>query len=408
MLGLVPIPDLIGSTLADRYEILSKIGSGGMSIIYKARDKVLDRVVAVKVLQSQLVDDEISMKRFQQEAQAASHLGHPNVIDIHDFDVSVTGQPYLVMDFLSGESLSDIVKREGHVDFRRLIPIFMQTCDALEHAHNKGVIHRDLKSSNVMLSESDGSADIVTVVDFGIAKLMPSSGKQPQNLTNTGEIFGSPIYMSPEQCLGQVLDSRSDIYSLGTMMYETLSGFPPLMGDTIIDTMKMHVNNKPRPFKEVCPQLMIPSGLEAIVFKALEKSPNARFQTMRECYEALEHFATLLASNDATGERSETKKSSGQRISLRNSSRSSAPADVPKGKIDAKIENKAAKPDLPNAQPPPRANSPFPVPRKLPSSGNLRKLSKSSYLVPTKLTVILLVVILLAICIAYFKFADHH
>lgn len=409
MLAPVPLKDLVGSTLVEKYEILSRIGSGGMSIIYKARDRVLDRMVAVKVLQSQLVDDETSLKRFKQEAQAASHLDHPNIIGVHDFGVAVTGQPYLVMEFISGESLAEVVKREHYVDFRRLIPIFMQTCDALEHAHNKGVIHRDLKSSNIMLSESDGVADIVTVVDFGIAKLMPSSGKQPQNLTNTGEIFGSPIYMSPEQCLGQVLDARSEIYSLGTMMYETITGLPPLMGDTIVDTMKMHVNEKPRTFKEVRPELNIPPALEAIVFKALEKSPDARFQTMRQCYEALENLQAFLSSKDGRGSKQEINKNVGKKISLRSSSRPLALLGVVKDAIDSKLEDDFA--DLPfsASETAPTLTAPFPQPRNKQIFGDPVQVAKSNYKISAKLVAVLLLSIILLVflvCLAVFKY-DH-
>ena len=189
--------------------------------------------------------DQTSKKRFQLEAEAASCLKHPNIIAVYDYGIAPTGQPYLVMEYLVGESLADLIKRDKNIEQRRVVKIFIQACDALSHAHKKGVIHRDLKSSNIMLVEQEDKSDIVKVLDFGIAKLMPASGKLPQNLTQTGEVFGSPIYMSPEQCLGQTLDQRSDIYSMGTMLYEALTGVPPLVGNTIVDTMQMHVGTKP-------------------------------------------------------------------------------------------------------------------------------------------------------------------
>lgn len=290
---LAPVVDsLIGSTIAGKYEILSEIGRGGMSIVYKAHDQQMDRTVALKMLQSQLVSDQISTKRFQQEAQAAACLRHPNVIGVHDYGVAeISKQPYIVMDYLVGESLSDVIRRGNRVDEQQAIKIFLQACDALEHAHKKGVLHRDLKASNVMLVEEEGKKGIVKVVDFGIAKFMPSSGKQPQNLTQTGEIFGSPIYMSPEQCLGETLDARSDIYSMGVLMYEALTGMPPLMGDTIIDTMKMHVESRPQSFLQVRPDVKMSKDLESAVFRALEKQPSSRFQSMQEFYDALELIA---------------------------------------------------------------------------------------------------------------------
>jgi hypothetical protein len=198
------------------------------------------------------------------------------------------------MDFLEGESLADIIRRDKQVPVKRMIPIFMQACEALEHAHQKGVIHRDLKSSNIMLIDFEGKKDFVKVVDFGIAKLMPSSGKQSQNLTQTGEVFGSPIYMSPEQCMAQSLDARSDIYSMGAMMYESLTGQPPLMGNSIIDTMQMHMSTPPKPFRESRPDLDIPEALERVVLKALAKKPEQRYQSMQELRDAMEGVSKLL------------------------------------------------------------------------------------------------------------------
>lgn len=286
--------ELIGQILNDRYKVVEEVGRGGMSAVYKGIHELMDRTVAIKVLLPQLVSDQISIKRFQQEAQAASHLQHPNVITVYDYGFVASGQPYLVMDFLEGESLSDIIRRDKQVPVKRMIPIFMQACEALEHAHQKGVIHRDLKSSNIMLIDFEGKKDFVKVVDFGIAKLMPSSGKQSQNLTQTGEVFGSPIYMSPEQCMAQSLDARSDIYSMGAMMYESLTGQPPLMGNSIIDTMQMHMSTPPKPFRESRPDLDIPEALERVVLKALAKKPEQRYQSMQELRDALEGVSKLI------------------------------------------------------------------------------------------------------------------
>ncbi|MBI2809318.1 MAG: serine/threonine protein kinase [Candidatus Melainabacteria bacterium] len=293
---LIPIKEdlMIGTTLADKYRIESEIGRGGMSVVYKGRHELMDRMVAIKMLQAQLVNDQTSIKRFKQEAKAASCLTHSNVITVYDCDVSPGGQPYLVMDYLVGESLADIIKRENHVEEMRALNIFIQACDALEHAHLKGVLHRDLKSSNIMLVDFEGKTDVVKVVDFGIAKLMPNSGKQSQNLTQTGEIFGSPIYMSPEQCLGSHLDARSDIYSMGAMLYESLMGMPPLMGDTIIDTMQMHVSTVPASFADMRHDLNIHPQFEAVVFKALEKKPEDRYASMEQFRDALAHVARTI------------------------------------------------------------------------------------------------------------------
>lgn len=288
----------IGTKVADKYEVISEIGRGGMSIVYKARHELMDRTVAIKMLQAGLVNDQTSIKRFQQEAQAASCLTHPNVITVYDYGLVPSGQPYLVMDYLTGESLSEVVLRDGYVVPLRAVTIFIQACDALEHAHQKGVLHRDLKCGNIMLTDVEGQKDVVKVVDFGIAKLMPSSGKQQQNLTQTGEVFGSPIYMSPEQCMGEQLDARSDIYSMGCMLYESLTGQPPLMGDTIIDTMQMHVGTAAPPFAKMRPGLNIPQILEDVCLKALQKKPADRFVSMAAFRDALINAAMRIGTGN--------------------------------------------------------------------------------------------------------------
>jgi serine/threonine protein kinase len=308
--------ELIGQILNDRYKVVEEVGRGGMSAVYKGIHELMDRTVAIKVLLPQLVSDTISIKRFQQEAQAASHLQHPNVITVYDYGFVASGQPYLVMDFLEGESLADIIRHEKQTTTKRMIPIFTQACEALEHAHQKGVIHRDLKSSNIMLIDFEGKKDFVKVVDFGIAKLMPSSGKQSQNLTQTGEVFGSPIYMSPEQCMAQSLDARSDIYSMGAMMYEALTGLPPLMGNSIIDTMQMHMSTPPKPFREIRPDLEIPEALERVVLKALAKKPEQRYQSMKELGDALEGVSKLIDKEKLFGPGPAAKGARSTRSSL--------------------------------------------------------------------------------------------
>ncbi len=298
LLAIGPDP-IIGCTLNEKYFVLSEIGRGGMSIVYKAKHTLMDRVVAIKMLMPELIEDFTSTKRFQQEAQAASCLNHPNVIGVHDFGLAATGQPYIVMDYLTGESLAEIIAKHGYMEQERAINIFIQAANALEHAHKKGVIHRDLKCSHIILVTDESRTDIVKVLDFGISKLMPSSGKQLQNLTQTGEVFGSPIYMSPEQCLGMPLDARSDIYSMGVVMYETLTGYPPLMGNTIVETMRAHVTTQPPPFKEVSRERTISNELENMVFQALAKDPNDRFESMKLLSEALDHLSQRLWNTKA-------------------------------------------------------------------------------------------------------------
>ena len=249
----------------------------------------MDKVVAIKMLHAHLVTNPQSLMRFQQEAQAASALSHPNVIAVHDFGITPQGMPYLVMDYLEGTSLTDLIATEGNLPPERTCNIFIQACDALSHAHQKGIIHRDIKPSNIMLLDKDDNPDFVLIVDFGIAKLLPQSEKQGQHLTQTGEVFGSPLYMSPEQCLAGKLDHRADIYSLGCVIYEALTGSSPLSGASMIETMYLHLNEPALPFRKVRPDLSIPEALEAVVFKAMEKDPSARQQSMSALQDDLDN-----------------------------------------------------------------------------------------------------------------------
>ena len=287
---LVPLKEnnFIGSTLADRYLIQSLIGQGGMGLVFLAKHTMMERTVAIKMLHQELLNDPLSVKRFQQEAKAASCLNHPNIITLHDFGITPQGQPFLCMEYLQGTPLQDLLKRYGPMDPPRAVRIFGQVCDALHHAHNQGIVHRDLKPSNILLVTHEGDPEFVKVVDFGLAKLMPWSGKESQHLTKTGEVFGSPIYMSPEQCMGKQLDPRSDIYSLGVTLFEALTGKPPFRGQNSIQTASKHMSELPPTFGAVRPDLTLPPGLEAVVFRSLEKDPAKRYTTMAEMKEAME------------------------------------------------------------------------------------------------------------------------
>ena len=273
---------LIGTLFLNKYEITDLLGRGGMSAVYKGRQMLMDRWVAIKVLRSEMVQDPLSLKRFQQESKAASMLSHPNVIGVHDFDVTSDGVPYLIMDYVDGKPVSSILRREGQIHPARCVFLFSQACSALAHAHSKGVVHRDIKPSNLMVIVDENEVETIKLVDFGIAKLLEFNSDKPR-LTMTGEIFGSPTYMSPEQCGGKTIDARSDIYSLGCVIYECLMGVPPIRGETLLETIYKHVNEAPAPFHEVRPDLnSIPKALEKVVLKSLEKLPEQRYQTMIE------------------------------------------------------------------------------------------------------------------------------
>lgn len=186
------------------------------------------------------------------------------------------------MDCLEGQNLSEILQKDVRIPVERAIRIFRQALLGLEHAHKNGVVHRDLKPSNLCLIKGEGGDEVVKIVDFGIAKLLPDHGKEQTRLTQTGEVFGSPLYMSPEQCLARPIDSRSDIYSLGCLMYESLTGSVPLEGETAYETMTMHVSKAPEPFHKIAPDLHINPSIEAMVFRCLEKKAEDRYQSAAE------------------------------------------------------------------------------------------------------------------------------
>ncbi len=266
------VDPMVGSVLGGHLEILDVVGTGGMSVVYRAKDLLLNRIVAVKVLLPHASLSPTSILRFRQEAMAASKLIHPNIINIHEFNVPEKGQPYLVMDFLEGESLADLIAKNGPIELQRAISILCQVCDGLEAAHEAGVIHRDLKPGNIVIAKSETGRRIAKIVDFGIAKVY-SDNENLHALTQTGELFGSPLYMSPEQCQGEQLDSRSDIYSLGCVMYEMVTGQPPLKGHTVIETIQLQATAMPKSVREVHHNIKKAEQLDAVLLKAMAKNP---------------------------------------------------------------------------------------------------------------------------------------
>ncbi|MFN8657162.1 MAG: protein kinase [Candidatus Obscuribacterales bacterium] len=270
------IPEQVAKLLGERYEVIALIGQGGMGSVYKVRDVQLDKLFAVKVLNAHLVEDQAAYKRFEQEAKAASELTHANVVALYQFSRSETGAPFIVMDYLDGQDLSTVIKSEGYLDVPRALDIGIQAAEALAHAHMKGIVHRDIKPSNIFLLKTPGGMDYVKLVDFGIAKVAGNE-QAGQHLTQTGEVFGSPLYMSPEQCLGNKLDARSDIYSLGCVLHEALTGKPPFAGQNPIKTILSHINDAPIAVSKAGSQAN--EDLEKIVLRCLEKEPANRYQS---------------------------------------------------------------------------------------------------------------------------------
>lgn len=277
---------LIGKVFAGKYRVSARIGTGGMSGVYKAEHVLMNRIVALKVLPKQLADDPTSIRRFEAEARIASQISHPNAVTLFDFGVEEK-LPYLVMEYIEGSTLRGLLTERKPLPVLEVFRIVEQTCAALGEAHERGIVHRDIKPSNIMLRPSERVN--VKVLDFGIAKVVNQAVESSPNITVAGTIVGTPHYMSPEQGLAKELDARSDIYSLGVVIYEMLSGERPFEAPSTLELLMKHVNTPPTSIRELHPELQIPREVEAVVMKCLEKDPGKRYQNANELAEAFRH-----------------------------------------------------------------------------------------------------------------------
>lgn len=286
---------MVGKILGGRYEIIAKLGSGGMSHVYQARCTILNRIVTVKILRSELAEDKEFVRRFQMEAQAVASLSHPNIVSIYDVGQE-NGVPYLVMEYIEGQNLKEIISREGPLSPAEAVNLGVQVCAALAHAHEKGIIHRDIKSQNILVTPSGR----VKVTDFGLARVqsIPSA-----TVTRSGMVMGSVHYFSPEQARGEETGPKSNLYSLGVVLYEAISGHPPFQGDNPVTVALKHLQETPPSLRREQPG--IPARLEEIVFKALAKDPALRFQSAREMQQALSEGGL---SQDGSNEEELTKE----------------------------------------------------------------------------------------------------
>jgi hypothetical protein len=279
----------VGTVVGERYRVLGRIGEGGMGAVFRAEHILMKKVVALKLLHTDVGQVEEAARRFEREAQSASRLNHPNIVSVTDFGRNHTGELFLVMEYVAGESLAAELAREGRLSVARACRLAGQILSALEHAHGQKVIHRDLKPANVMLVQSPDFrlGEMAKLLDFGIAKITESSeGELP--LTKGVMIFGTPSYMSPEQAAGQEVDSRSDLYSCGIILYEMLTGRKPFDVEDLVKLMAMQVTAPPPPFASAAPDAEIPASVEAVVMRALQKDRERRYATAAEFREALE------------------------------------------------------------------------------------------------------------------------
>lgn len=276
-------PDpMIGYVLDGRYQLLQAIGSGGMSIVYQARLNTVGKMVAIKTLNIQVQAKENVRERFYREIELLLKLEHPHIVSVQDCVLGPNNQPYLVMDLLRGVSLEQELAKCGMLPPGRVRKIMIQVCAAVKYAHQHSVVHRDLKPGNIMLLENE--VDFVKVLDFGLSLI----GENNHKITQSGEFWGSPPYASPEQVKGDEVDHRSDIYSLGCVMYELLSGKDPFAGAGLFELLSKHVNEQPEPISVTNPNVVVPAELERIVFKCMAKHPSDRFQSVAELQAALE------------------------------------------------------------------------------------------------------------------------
>lgn len=262
-------------TIADRYTLLDKIGEGGMGSVHLARDTQLDRIVAIKILRAQMTDD--AAMRFQREAKAIGRLRHGAILTALDFGVSKSGQPYLVLDYLEGETLDQVLETNGGpLEPNVAVDLADRICEGLAYAHSEGIIHRDIKPCNIFLIGGEPHGDAVKILDFGVARFKA----EDQHLTTTGSIIGSPPYMSPEQAHGGEADERSDLYSLGCVLFEMLTGSPPLLGATAMETMALKSSEDAPFLSKKAPKIKFSPRLEEIVSKCLRREPSQRYSSI--------------------------------------------------------------------------------------------------------------------------------
>jgi serine/threonine protein kinase len=269
-----------GTIVGGVYSILSLVGVGGMGCVYLAEHPTLHKKFALKVMWPGSVNQE-NWSRFKAEAQTIASLNHPTFVKVYDLGLHENQLPYYAMDYLNGRSLEEVLIDDGPLSELDAIEIYIELLDGLAYAHRNGIIHRDLKPANIMLCSDDG-ANSVKILDFGISKLSDSASLPSQHLTVAGDVFGSPFYMSPEQCAGEKVDARADIYSLGCSLFETLTGYVPFEGTNSFDTMVMHQEDEPPQLDEISGGLQFSAAINLVISKCLAKSPEQRYQSAKE------------------------------------------------------------------------------------------------------------------------------
>lgn len=270
--------NLIGKKIEGKYEVQSILGEGGMAIVYKAYHTKMERLVVIKVMQGWLLSNKNAVERFERESKTTAKLAHPNIVTVFDYGVLNEKEPYLVMEYIKGESLGDKIARQGALPFATAAGIIIQICRGLQEAHSVGIIHRDLKPDNILLQDRSDRPDWVKIVDFGISHLVQGA----KRLTKTGKMVGTPEYIAPEQLKDKPLDIRTDLYALGIILYETLTGRVPFEGESAEGILMKHLLEPPPPLSLHNDDFAEGTPFDAIIAKALRKEPDERYQTATE------------------------------------------------------------------------------------------------------------------------------
>jgi serine/threonine protein kinase len=266
-----------GVKLDNRYLLLDQLGEGGAGCVYKAKDLIEQKDVAIKLIHPELLKSEHAILRVKKEVEISSEFQHPNLASVYGYGVDRNGQFYLIMELVNGQTLQSLLRQQKILDPKRAINLLIQIAEGLSYAHSRHVIHRDLKPGNIIVGSKEPL--FLKIVDFGFAKDVEPN-KEKLDITQSGEVFGSPLYMSPEQCLGQKLDYRTDIYSFGCIMYEMFAGEPPLIGENVLATVAKQVSEEPRILNSLNPN--VTKQIEGVTHKCLAKDPLMRYQTISQ------------------------------------------------------------------------------------------------------------------------------
>jgi serine/threonine protein kinase len=349
-----------GMVLRGKYEILDKVGAGGMASVYRARHLAFDEVCAIKVVAGRLSDDEDFLRRFRNEAVVARRFQHPHAVRVDDLDTTEDGRPFIVMEYVEGPNLREVVRREGALGLRRALTIARQVASALAAAHQLGIVHRDIKPDNILLTGS-GAAESAKVLDFGIAKVKEGFfGGGDHVATRTGAVVGTPQYISPEQALGRrgdELDGRADLYSLGVVLYEMVTGRLPFESDTAMGIILHHLQTLPTPPHELRPDLGIPEPLSAVLLRMLDKDRDRRFRSAADLITALDG---VLAR--PLPERAEPAPDAFTGSSPRPATPHPVPADIDRHETRAMPRTPPVTTPLTTPVPPPTLHLPLPIP----------------------------------------------